>query len=527
MEKSLREQRIRKITHLYYSRPDVQKAIFQFSQNREISPRYFEGFGKRPDSFQYMGDVFELVKKGATSFHSSEELWEDPLKIFTGMNEQEANEIRIGWDLLIDIDCKWFDYSKLAAKSIIKVFNQHGIKNLGIKFSGSKGWHIIIPWKAFPKTINGIEIKNLFPEIPRKLVAYLRQCSEKIMKENLPKDFYKQFKDVKIKKGIKCKKCSEVADAYEQVEFYCPFCKISETRKFEKGIQRNQFFCPECKKPLIEKNSKDVFACQNCNLISDKLSSNQEEGQFTEYEELDIYELMGLDLILVSPRHLFRAPYSLHEKTSLSSVVISPEEIDSFDFKDADPMKVQVKNFIPESSEEEASEFVMQALDWAKENKIGEERTNFATGKYANFKQIKLEKVTESQFPPCVKKILQGMQDGRKRGLFILINLFRSIGLEKEDLEKKIYEWNEKNQVPLKKGYIQSQLSWVYKRKPIMPQNCKKFYQGIGVCLADNFCSSIKNPVNYVVRKNYMENKSEKKSSTKKNTGKAKFKKKD
>src|SRR3989338_2602676 len=116
----LKEQRIRSITNLYYSNPDVQKAIFEFSKNREICPRYFEGFGKRPDSFQYQSDIFELVKKGATSFHSSEELWQDPLTIETGMNEKQLNVLRIGWDLLIDIDSKYLDYSKVSAKVIIE-----------------------------------------------------------------------------------------------------------------------------------------------------------------------------------------------------------------------------------------------------------------------------------------------------------------------------------------------------------------------------------------------------------------------
>jgi len=60
---SHKEQRIKKITSLYYSRPEIQKAIFEFSKNREICPRYFDGFGKRPDVFQYTGDMFELVKK--------------------------------------------------------------------------------------------------------------------------------------------------------------------------------------------------------------------------------------------------------------------------------------------------------------------------------------------------------------------------------------------------------------------------------------------------------------------------------
>jgi len=509
-EVSEKEKRIRKITQLYYSRPDIQKAIFEFSKNREISPRYFEGFGKRPDTFGFKGDIFSMVKKGATSFHCSEELWEDPMKIITGMTEKEYNKIRIGWDLLIDIDCKWFDYAKLAAKAILETFKQHGIQNIGVKFSGSKGFHLLVPWKAFPKDINGVETKDLFPDLPRKIVGYIRHYSEKIMKDMLPENFYEQFKNAKIKKGIKCMKCGEIADSYEQVDLYCKSCERIETRKFERGVPRNQFFCPECKKPLEEINHKETFHCSKCNLTSDKLSSQDEKGNFSEIIEYDLFEIMGLDLVLVSPRHLFRMPYSLHEKTSLASAVISPEEIDNFNLKDADPIKIKPREFMPESYGDEAAELVMQALDWAKENGFGEEKAMSARGKYSEFKSIKLENINENQFPPCVKKILEGMGDGKKRAVFVLINLFRSIGMEKEELEKRIYEWNEKNEVPLKRGYIHSQLVWSYRRKPIMPPNCKEFYKNLGVCHPDNLCSRIKNPVNYVVKKNFRENKNKK-----------------
>ena len=212
---------------------------------------------------------------------------------------------------------------------------------------------------------------------------------------------------------------------------------------------------------------------------------------------------MGLDLVLVSPRHLFRTPYSLHEKTSLSSVVLDWEELENFDLKDADPLKVKIKKFTPDSVEEEAKEFVVQGLDWAKENKIGEEKRGKVSGKYADFKPLELQNITEDQFPPCVKNILKCVADGRKRALFVLINLFRSIGMDKKEMEEKIYKWNEKNQVQLKLGYIKSQFQWTYRRKPILPPNCKEFYQGIGVCQPDQLCSKIKNPLNYVSRKNF------------------------
>jgi DNA primase large subunit len=220
------------------------------------------------------------------------------------------------------------------------------------------------------------------------------------------------------------------------------------------------------------------------------------------------------DLVLVSPRHLFRMPYSLHEKTALASVVLSPKEVDEFEMKDADPMNAEIKNFMPNSKEGEASELLMQALDWSKEHR--EKSSEKADGKFANFKQIKLENISEENFPPCVKNILNGISDGKKRALFILISLFRSIGMDKEELEKRIYEWNKKNETPMKEGYIQAQLSWAYKRKPIMPPNCKEFYQGIGVCQPDSYCLRIKNPVNYTIGKNLQSNKKSNKFKNKK-----------
>jgi hypothetical protein len=114
-----------------------------------------------------------------------------------------------------------------------------------------------------------------------------------------------------------------------------------------------------------------------------------------------------------------------------------------------------------------------------------------------------------------MKLILKGMGDGKKRALFALINFFRSIGMDKEEMEKIIFEWNDKNEVPLKKGYVNSQLSWAYKRKPLMPPNCKEFYQGLGVCKPDNLCSKIKNPVNYIIRKDFARKKFWKRSKDK------------
>jgi hypothetical protein len=413
-EKSIKEQRIRNITHLYYSKPEVQKALFSFSANREVVPRYFEGFGKRPDALQFPGDIFEMAKKGATSFHCSEELWKNPLELATGLASKQLSEMRIGWDLLIDIDSKYIDYSKISAEIIIDFLKFHGIKNIGLKFSGSKGFHIIVPWKAFPKEVYESKTVEMFPDYARIITQYIIEKTKARLIE-----------------------------------------KISE----------------------LERPSKYV-------------------------KDYKVSEEVMPDLVLVSPRHLFRMPYSLHEKTALASVVVYPEKLSSFQLKDADPLKIQIKPYMPECREGEAQELLTQALDWFKDKTPQKEEH-----KVSEFKPIQIKNISDKNFPPSIKQILLGVKDGKKRALFILINFFRSIGMEKDELEKRIFEWNKKNETPLPEGYLTAQLTWSYRNKIVPPPNFDKdYYKGIGIIPTEEEMR-LKNPVNYMARKSFVQEK--------------------
>ena len=150
----MEKKKVQLIAESYYSRKDIQQAIYDFCKNRETVPSYMmEAFGKRPDMLDYPSDILNSAKNGATSFHCSEELWSNPLEISKEFSEKQYNDLRIGWDFLIDIDSKYLDYSKIAAKLIIQALEYHDVKNIGIKFSGSKGFHIIIPFKAFPSQV--------------------------------------------------------------------------------------------------------------------------------------------------------------------------------------------------------------------------------------------------------------------------------------------------------------------------------------------------------------------------------------
>ena len=163
----------------HYKREDIQNAILEHSENREIAIKYGDkGFGKRPDILKYKRDILEAAKQGATSFHASEELWKDPLRVDTLMRKEELDELRIGWDLVLDIDSKDFEYSKICTYLLVNALKYHDV-NCSVKFSGNKGFHIGVPFNSFPNEVNGIKTSILFPEGPRRIALYLREFIKK------------------------------------------------------------------------------------------------------------------------------------------------------------------------------------------------------------------------------------------------------------------------------------------------------------------------------------------------------------
>ena len=510
-ERSFKEERVRSISFIYYSRPEIKKVLYDFSINRETIPRYYEGFGKRPDILQYENDILEQVKNGATSFHSSEEIWSDPLEIVTGMSRKEFDEIRTGWDLLLDIDSPYLEYSKIYTKLLIDALRFHEIENFGVKFSGSKGFHIIIPWKAFPEKIYNKKTREMFPEWPRILCQYLSE----LIKPKLIEKIFSEYNIDELAKrtGIpkeellidECMSCNRPATKKRRKTWICEVCKGVELVKTD---NKRTPKCPneDCRRVLIEKSKKEFLLCEYCNFNELKNPEMFQESRAKSEVLIDA------DLILVAPRHLFRMPYSLHEKTALSSVVLDPDKIENFEITDAKPFKIEVKDFYLTPKIDEAKNLLLQALDWYDQKQ--KEKSDMKEKKDAivpmntkkskkDFKKIEIPNPSLNLFPPQIKLLLQGVkQDGRKRALFILISFFKSLGVPDIELEKRIFEWNEKNYNPLKKGYITSQLNWTKRNPDRMPPNFSNpIYRELGVDKPDKLAMTTKNPVSYTIKK--------------------------
>ena len=421
----------------FYKRKDVQDALVEHAKNKEIAVRYTDSFGKRPDSLNYPQEILELAKRGATSLHSSEELWRNPLSLSSEMTRKEQDALRTGWDLVLDIDCAFLDYSKISADLIIKFLQHCRVESISVKFSGNKGFHIGIPFQAFPKEINGIQTKLLFPEAARKIAAYI--------KENIKEELGKRILE------------------FEQNDF----SKIKEKVKLE---------------------SEEIIRYQK-NSYGDRMA------------KLNVDKFLEIDTILISSRHLYRMPYSLHEKSGLASLPLDPQKIISFEKKFAHPDTLIVPEFIfldRNVKSENARWLLTQAYDFnfkIPEEKVVAEKT---------FEEVQLTSpIKEDFFPPCMKLTLNGLEDGKKRAVFALSNFLGKIGWSKPEIEAYLHRWNkEKNKIPLRDHYIVSQLR-TFQAGDKLPPNCDNegYYRALGVCQPDSFCQKIKNPVNYTLLK--------------------------
>lgn len=498
-------KKIELIAQSYYARKDIQNAMYEFCKHREVVGNFNNKFfAKRPDCFDYPNDILNSAKKGATSFHCSEEIWENPMDIKTDMTPSQYNEIKIGWDFLIDIDSPFLDYGKIAARLLLSELEKHGIKNYGIKFSGSKGFHIIVPFAAFPSKIGDEETKNHFPEWARLIAQYLFDKIKNPMNEEIlrlsDKEKLRERGEL-ISKNI-CPKCGKPTSKKTIGKYICRDkirCK-SELESMKSN--RKEMICPSCNGKMDRLSQREIDFCEGCKINTAKLESQSSFGGIIRKNETKFIEEIttkstedSVDLVLVSSRHLFRAPYSLHEKTAYASIPLEKSEIENFKPTDADPLKIkEIKSFMPNSVEGEAKKLLLEAIEWGRENAPKEQPKKF-TGESIDLKGLT---ITEDMFPAVIKKILQGIKtDGRKRALSLLLSFFSSLEFPKDYVTEKITGWNRKNYNPLKEGYVRAQIEWYAKNKRLPPNYDKPIYKEFGVTPEPGF----KNPINYTIRK--------------------------
>jgi hypothetical protein len=407
VEHELKDWQIRQ----YYEQEALKERFLEISEYREIVPTYQNGYGKRPDAINFPGDFDQFVENDAIAFHASVERWKNPLLID---QVSELDNLRTNWDLVLDIDCDdSFELAKKTAELVVEELRQHGIKNIYVKFSGNRGFHIGVNGEAFPREIGDEKFSDLYPNLARGIVDYLRhQLEDKIVKEVRAQGLEEEMKT------------DDGPDPYQ---------------------------------------------------VSD---IENDWGQ----------------------RHLFRMPYSLHDGSGLVSLPITPDEISEFEKEDAKIENIDFETgFLEEAEDGEATNLAVQAMDFIEERR--EEKKERRTDK--DFERPD-DAIPEQYFPPTIKNLLEGLEDGRKRGLFILINFYRCVGYSWNEIESKMWDWNDRNEEALREAYVKSQLRWHRNRDEDVPPpnyDSNGYYKDMQVYEGDNLEEKVSNPVSYAFRK--------------------------
>jgi hypothetical protein len=493
----------------FYKRKDVQDAIIEHAQNKEVGVRFNNYFGKRPDILMYPQEVLEFALRGATSFHCSEELWENPLELSSDLSKKELDQLRTGWDLILDIDCPDWEFSKITTHLFIKVLKDNGVKEISVKFSGNKGFHIGVPFEAFPEEVPGKRTKHFFPEGPKKISQYLLNMITMNYTRN---DNNKLIVDNKFSYSME-----QLKEKFGEQKFIINKCKKCNKEVKLKQEQVNEFICSNCENRTT--GEEDFLKCDKCNILMKKMDINRtickcgSNDYISQFNPLSIIEV---DTILISSRHMYRMPYSLHEKSGLASIPLDPNKVMEFEKEDAHPDKCVISKFKfleRGNAVTSARNLLISALDF--EVKIEEDHQ-----KQDEYEELKIENpIIEDFFPPCMKLLLKGIVDGKKRAVFALMNFLGKIGWNKNEIETYLLKWNkEKNHDPLRENYIKSQLRY-FKANEKLPPNCNNeaYYKDLGVCQPDSLCNRIKNPANYtIIRwKRHLEDKAKEKPKKK------------
>lgn len=430
----------------YYLRPEIQKAILNFAKDREIAVFFTNYFKKRPDILEHLSDVKAFAEMGLTSFHGSEERWTNALLLSPTISEEEKENNRCGWDLILDLDGVDFEYAKIFGKIIVDYLTEIGIKNLSVKFSGNKGFHIGIPFEAMPKYLGIQETRKLFPDLPRKISGFLiKELENKIIAEILKRD----------------KSIENIAQKYN--------IDISDLIISENGIEKLNYL------RLIE---IDTILISSRHLFRSPYSFNEKSG-------------------LVSiPINKFRIME--FQKDEAKPENVDPKKYEDFEFLKYDSSYNQDARILFEKTEDFSMVEGIDIDQLARNIKMVKKEIDFA--KTSQFKKTNLklsfaipegeifeinEEVNYVDFPETIKYLLENkIVDGKKRALFVLLTYLYSINYSTENINSIVEEWNLKQDDPLKPNYIQAQKVWFknQKNKISTPNyNNDNYYKSIGV----------------------------------------------
>jgi len=161
----------------YYEDGEILEALALQCRSRELWLRREDVPSHRPlkaDSVEELKrHINDIRGEGIVSVYASVEVFSDPLLLTL----KSPEDLRTGWELFIDLDSPNYEDAKTCAVSIAGLLKTFSIKNFKVKFSGKRGFHIIVPGSAFDCFGGGSrEFIQAFPLVPKHVCRFLMVC---------------------------------------------------------------------------------------------------------------------------------------------------------------------------------------------------------------------------------------------------------------------------------------------------------------------------------------------------------------
>jgi hypothetical protein len=154
----------------FYLRDDFLSIIEPWLWMREI---WFPGTGApRPLKADNKEEFRLLIEKYGVNkpfgIYISTEIFQDPLKV-----KDKAESLRISWDFFLDLDSENLEDAKRAASKAVKALAYFNVESFILKFSGRRGFHLIIPGLSLDVFAPG-EFRLAYPKLAVMLAEWFK-----------------------------------------------------------------------------------------------------------------------------------------------------------------------------------------------------------------------------------------------------------------------------------------------------------------------------------------------------------------
>ena len=155
----------------WYKRSDVLQALLAQLVNREVWVSAENYVSPRPRAAKGDSDLLNLMPTGGIcSVYASIESFSNPLLLAT----EKVESLRVGWDFVLDVDSSLgLGEAKRCTKAILGLLRNYDVHSVRVKFSGRRGFHVLMDGEAFDCFASRSEFLGAYPIVPLQVARFI------------------------------------------------------------------------------------------------------------------------------------------------------------------------------------------------------------------------------------------------------------------------------------------------------------------------------------------------------------------